>query len=186
MPASEGVLYVLHNDTAGVIRYHMATGTALGGPDDFIVPGTSGLASPRSMAFAPPADADADGLPDAWEHTHGLSSANPLDAAQDADGDGQTNLAEYQSGTDPATPPAPPARPRCNATLKASSSSPSAPSPAASTPSKPKPASPTPPTRGPRSSPTSSPPRELRRCAIPNAGTYAQRNYRLRVTGQQQ
>ena len=74
MLASEGVLDVLNTDTARVVRCHLATGAALGGPDDFIVPGISGLASPRSMAFAPPADADAGGLPDAWEHTHGLSS----------------------------------------------------------------------------------------------------------------
>jgi hypothetical protein len=31
----------------------------------------------------------------------GLSPTNPLDGAQDADGDGQSNKAEYVAGTDP-------------------------------------------------------------------------------------
>ncbi|MCC6991310.1 MAG: hypothetical protein IT181_20055, partial [Acidobacteria bacterium] len=31
---------------------------------------------------APPADADLDGIADAWELTHGLNPANPLDSAQ--------------------------------------------------------------------------------------------------------
>ena len=43
-------------------------------------------------------DADGDGLPDAWESAHGLSSA---DALADSDGDGQRNLGEYRSGTNP-------------------------------------------------------------------------------------
>lgn len=46
------------------------------------------------------ADTDADGIPDAWEVDHGL---NPLvnDAAADPDGDGASNLQEYQSSSDP-------------------------------------------------------------------------------------
>ena len=49
------------------------------------------------------ADADADGIPDAWETAHGLNPA-VNDAALDADGDGSTNLAEYRAGTDPQNP----------------------------------------------------------------------------------
>jgi YVTN family beta-propeller protein len=50
------------------------------------------------------ADADQDGLPDAWEAAHGLNANDPEDAALDLDGDGRTNAEEYQSGTDPRDP----------------------------------------------------------------------------------
>ena len=45
-------------------------------------------------------DDDNDGLPDGWEIRYGL---NPLvdDAPEDADGDGYSNLEEYQGGSDP-------------------------------------------------------------------------------------
>jgi hypothetical protein len=46
-------------------------------------------------------DGDADGMPDLWESANGLSDSDPDDATRDADGDGQTNLAEYRAGTDP-------------------------------------------------------------------------------------
>ncbi len=49
-------------------------------------------------------DSDNDGLPSEWEATHGLDWTNPIDAAQDADGDGQVNLIEYNAGTDPFSP----------------------------------------------------------------------------------
>ncbi|MCF7847577.1 MAG: cellulase family glycosylhydrolase [Kiritimatiellales bacterium] len=44
-------------------------------------------------------DADEDGIPGAWEIAHGLDPNDATDAAKDSDGDGQTNLAEYLSGT---------------------------------------------------------------------------------------
>ncbi|MBK1723349.1 hypothetical protein [Thiocystis violacea] len=51
-------------------------------------------------------DEDLDGLPDAWEREYfGSTSARP---EQDSDGDGLTNLEEYQMGTDPRDPDDPP------------------------------------------------------------------------------
>jgi hypothetical protein len=44
-------------------------------------------------------DADANGLPDAWETQH--FGATGASASADADGDGTTNLMEYLAGTDP-------------------------------------------------------------------------------------
>ncbi len=49
-------------------------------------------------------DMDRDGLIDGWEATHGLnpqSSAGDDGAAGDPDGDGLSNINEYQEGTDP-------------------------------------------------------------------------------------
>ena len=47
---------------------------------------------------------DSDGLPDAWETTFGLNPATSADAAADPDGDGFTNLQEFQRGTHPTAP----------------------------------------------------------------------------------
>ncbi len=46
-------------------------------------------------------DTDSDGMSDAWERANGLDPTDPSDATADLDGDGQTNLAEYLSGTLP-------------------------------------------------------------------------------------
>jgi YD repeat-containing protein len=51
-------------------------------------------------------DEDGDGMPDAWENQYGFNPLDPSDAAQDANGNGISNLQEYLNGTNPlpATP----------------------------------------------------------------------------------
>lgn len=44
-------------------------------------------------------DSDGDGLPDDFERANGLDPGEPVDALEDADLDGLTNLTEYQLGT---------------------------------------------------------------------------------------
>jgi len=46
-------------------------------------------------------DSDNDGMPDDWEKLHGLNPYDPGDAGLDPDGDGLTNLREFQLRTDP-------------------------------------------------------------------------------------
>ena len=46
-------------------------------------------------------DTDRDGIPDAWETQYGFQPNNPLDANNDPDGDGVSNLNEYLAGTHP-------------------------------------------------------------------------------------
>lgn len=53
-------------------------------------------------------DSDGDGMPDAWEVEHGLNRNDPADAAQDADGDGLSNLEEFQQNSDPRADSTPP------------------------------------------------------------------------------
>jgi hypothetical protein len=46
-------------------------------------------------------DTDNDGMPDTWEDRYGFNQYDPIDASQDADNDGITNLQEYKDGTNP-------------------------------------------------------------------------------------
>lgn len=48
-----------------------------------------------------PADADGDGMPDAWEQRHALNPNAASDSALDTDKDGYTNIEEFLNGTDP-------------------------------------------------------------------------------------
>ncbi len=56
----------------------------------------------ESYTFPEPGDdTDNDGMPDIYEHEHGLDPLDPSDALADNDGDGYSNLEEYEQGTDP-------------------------------------------------------------------------------------
>jgi pectate lyase len=57
---------------------------------------------PVLRSLPAPADADHDGMPDAWEIAHGLNSTNAADGIQDRDGDGYTNVEEYLNSLAPA------------------------------------------------------------------------------------
>ncbi len=63
-----------------------------------------GQTDSSSITVTVKADYDHDGMPNDWELAHHLNPLDPTDAFKDADGDGLSNLREYQLGTDPHNP----------------------------------------------------------------------------------
>lgn len=64
----------------------------------------SGLGAVAEISFEVDADADADGLPDAYEAAHPPLHVGTSEAGLDADADGLTALGEFNAGTDPVRP----------------------------------------------------------------------------------
>ena len=60
--------------------------------------GSASLSWSVDVAFT---DLDDDGMADTWEDGYGLDPGDAADALLDGDGDGRTNLEEFEEGTDP-------------------------------------------------------------------------------------
>jgi hypothetical protein len=72
-------------------------------PGDGIIDAPDDVGGWPEYPTAPaPADGDRDGMPDAWERSHGLDPASAADAASDGDRDGYTAIEEFLNGTDPS------------------------------------------------------------------------------------
>jgi len=88
--------YAIPVGTGGSLEV-MASGSALGGVVvKTVTLGAENVKQVFRKGEAASTDGDADGMPDAWETFFGVT-----DPAADADGDGYTNLQEYQGNTDP-------------------------------------------------------------------------------------
>ncbi|MDC0711625.1 hypothetical protein POL68_24365 [Stigmatella sp. ncwal1] len=82
-------------DSAGVFT----AGKRSGKFADTIQVTLGGKSARASVAIA--ADADGDGMSDAWEREHGFDPNTPGDAMLDVDGDTLLNVDEFEMGTDP-------------------------------------------------------------------------------------
>ena len=104
-PADTNAYYILYRGTT-VTNITQPVSLALGtGPMGDLSDQHSSMAtafySVRQVSQATPLDIDQDGIDDVYELQHGdfLSAVNSLDAAQDHDGDGKSNLEQYQQET---------------------------------------------------------------------------------------
>jgi hypothetical protein len=75
--------------------------TASGSGSAIISATNDGALALIRVSVAAAGDADADGLPDDYEQSNGLDPNDPADATQDVDGDGLSNLQEFELGTAP-------------------------------------------------------------------------------------
>jgi hypothetical protein len=78
---------------------------------DTVETNTGAYVSPQDTGTDPHnPDSDGDEIPDGWEVTYGLDPLHDNDASVDLDGDGFSNLEEYERGTDPGDPGSHPPR----------------------------------------------------------------------------
>jgi hypothetical protein len=84
------ILTVWVTDSAGTRQVESCTVPPVGAPGEAV-----------ALRIVAGEDSDSDGMSDAWERANGLDPTDPADADIDLDEDGQTNLAEYLSGTLP-------------------------------------------------------------------------------------
>lgn len=100
-PATEGTVYTTSNPAIATVSPDgLVTSTGIGRAlisvsNEAVL---SSLLLTMSDGLNP--DIDGDGLPDAWELLNGLNPNDPIDALEDADQDGLSNLDEYNLGTE--------------------------------------------------------------------------------------
>ena len=76
--------------------------TAVGNGTAVINARKDGVLASQRVTVSTQGDLDQDGMPDDWEIANGLNPNDPVDAQEDKDGDGLSNLEEFKQGTNPA------------------------------------------------------------------------------------
>ncbi len=93
--------YITASPTNTVLVLTNVTLALSGTAYDIVVSNAVGQLQSDDGVLTVVADADRDGLPDAWENSHaGFNPNDPADALRDDDGDGVANAREYLAGTD--------------------------------------------------------------------------------------
>jgi large repetitive protein len=98
-----GTLYVSSSPQIATISANGLV-TAVGAGQVFITARNEGAVATATISINIPLSTLGDGIPDTWKIAHGFDPTDPGVAAADTDGDGLTNLQEYQLGTDPRNP----------------------------------------------------------------------------------
>lgn len=88
------------NTSTGVIS---GTGTSTGVFNITLSASNMHGTTTRALTLTIDQDSDNDGIPNSWEQQYGLNPASATDALLDPDGDGWTNVAEFNRGTNPNT-----------------------------------------------------------------------------------
>lgn len=98
-----GTLYITSNPRIATVTADGLV-TAISRGTVVITARNEGTTATVQLNVNTPVSTLGDGIPDDWKIAHGFSVTDPTVAGADTDGDGLTNLQEFQLGTDPRNP----------------------------------------------------------------------------------